>query len=55
MKNDPGLLDVLACPSCKGRLQYTSGEKLLCDACRLVFDVKDGVPVLLVEEAEPAD
>jgi len=55
MKKDTGLLDVLACPSCKGRLQYASDEKLLCDACRLVFDVKDGVPVLLVEEAEPAD
>lgn len=55
MKNDPGLLDVLACPSCKGSLQYTSDEKLLCNACDLVFDVKDGVPVLLVEEAEPAD
>lgn len=46
------LLDILACPKCKGPLQYT-GEALVCQACRLKFAVRDGIPVLLVEEAEP--
>ena len=54
MNKDPELLEVLACPSCKGRLEQTADEKLRCDGCRLVFDVEDGVPVLLVEAAKPA-
>lgn len=45
------LLDILACPKCKGPLQYT-GEALVCQACQLKYAVRDGIPVLLVEEAE---
>lgn len=47
------LLDKLACPQCKGPLQYVEeSHRLICNACRLAFRVSDGIPVLLVDEAE---
>ncbi len=48
------LLEVLACPKCKGGLVYDrKSEKLICDKCRLRFGVIDGdIPNMLIEEAE---
>lgn len=49
---DPRLLDILACPVCKGPLVRHAAEgALVCRADRLAFPVKDGVPVMLEEEA----
>ncbi|GAB7140697.1 hypothetical protein RsTz2092_06490 [Deferribacterales bacterium RsTz2092] len=54
-----GLLDVLVCPNCRGILELTSYEKnasedvLVCGKCRLVYPVRDGIPMLLMEEAVP--
>lgn len=45
------MLAILACPKCKGALKI-AGESLLCDACRLRYPIRQGLPVLLVEEAE---
>lgn len=45
------LLEILACPSCKGSLRET-GDALICSACRLKYPVRNGIPVLLLEEAE---
>ncbi|RQW88308.1 MAG: Trm112 family protein [Geobacter sp.] len=45
------MLDILACPKCKGSLQ-SAGESLVCEACRLRYPIRQGIPVLLVEEAE---
>jgi len=49
---DPKLLEILVCPICKGRLVYRkeAGE-LLCKVDRLGFPVKDGIPVMLEDEA----
>lgn len=49
---DPKLLEILVCPICKGPLQWRkeAGE-LVCKADRLAFPVKDGIPVMLEEEA----
>jgi uncharacterized protein YbaR (Trm112 family) len=49
---DQRLLDILACPICKGRLVYLreAGE-LLCRADRLAYPIRDGIPVMLAEEA----
>jgi uncharacterized protein YbaR (Trm112 family) len=48
------LLDILACPKCKGDIQLTdSGDGLVCSACRLVYPIKDDIPVMLIEEAAP--
>ncbi|MBI3592564.1 MAG: Trm112 family protein [Nitrospirae bacterium] len=46
------LLDILACPKCKGDLIYKETENgLVCDACKLMYPVKDDIPVMLIDEA----
>jgi uncharacterized protein YbaR (Trm112 family) len=47
---DPRLLEILVCPLCKGRLVPAPSE-LICKADRLGFPIKDGIPVMLEEEA----
>jgi len=50
---DQELLDILACPVCKGTLAYDQeNEKLICHACKLKFRIEDDIPVMLVDEAE---
>jgi len=50
---DQELLDILACPKCKGDLDYdTSKETLTCTACKLRYKIEDGIPNMLIEEAE---
>lgn len=47
------LLDILACPQCKGPVAAAADhQSLSCAACRLVYPVRDGIPVMLVEEAD---
>lgn len=47
------LLNILACPACKGELVYDANAgTLTCNACRLRYKVVDDIPVMLVEEAE---
>ncbi len=50
------LLEILACPKCKGELEYR-GDKdvLICHKCRLVYFVKDDIPIMLIEEAVSLD
>lgn len=49
---DKRLLDILVCPLCKGPLLWRPAEReLICRADRLAFPVRDGVPVMLEEEA----
>jgi uncharacterized protein YbaR (Trm112 family) len=43
-------LDILACPTCKGPLQDAGGA-LVCHACRLLYPIRNGIPILLAEEA----
>ena len=47
------LLDILACPKCKGDLEYLvePREVLICRACRLEYEVRDDIPIMLVDEA----
>ena len=55
---DSKLLDILACPICKGELIYDKkAQELLCRFDRVAFPVRDDVPVMLEEEARklPAD
>lgn len=47
------LLDILACPKCKGDIRLTEEEDaLVCDACKLKYPVKDDIPIMLIDEAE---
>ena len=49
---DNRLLDILACPACKGPLVFARDtQELVCRADRLAFPVRDGIPVMLEEEA----
>ena len=53
---DPKLLEILVCPLCKGPLVYRkdAGE-LVCKADRLAYPVKDGIPVMLEDDARKLD
>lgn len=49
---DGKLLDILACPLCKGSLVYKKAvAELICKPCRLGFPIKDDIPVMLEDEA----
>ena len=51
---DKQLLEILVCPICKGRLEYNQlGQALICHSDQLAFPIKDGIPVMLREEAKP--
>lgn len=47
------LLEIIICPKCRGKIRYD--EKLngiICDQCKLMYEIKDDIPVLLAEEAK---
>ena len=53
---EPWLLELLVCPKCKGDLRYEqSPEALVCERDRLRYEVRDGIPILLIDEAKPLD
>jgi uncharacterized protein YbaR (Trm112 family) len=50
------LLDILVCPQCKGELQLEADESgLRCEACRLLYLIRDDIPIMLVDEAKALD
>ena len=53
---DPRLLEILVCPLCKGSLVYRKeAAELVCKADRLAYPVKDGIPVMLEDDARKLD
>ena len=47
------LLDILACPKCKGPVKLTEEENgLVCKSCRLLYEIRDDIPVMLIDEAK---
>lgn len=51
---DRELLEVLACPVCKGDLIYDKDRDILiCEKCRVFYEVKEGIPVLLPDSGRP--
>lgn len=51
---DPKLLEILVCPRCKGELRYREKESSLdCTACGIAYEVRDGIPILLISEGKP--
>jgi uncharacterized protein YbaR (Trm112 family) len=57
MSLDPQLLEMITCPAPEhGQLAYDAGkETLTCQSCRRVYPVKDGLPVLLMDESVEAN
>lgn len=54
MTLSPKLLEVLVCPRCKGALEYREAEQaLLCPSCRLHYQVREDIPIMLLDEATP--
>ena len=53
---EPWLLEILVCPRCKGELRHQADpEALVCERDRLRYEVRDGIPILLIDEAQPLD
>jgi uncharacterized protein YbaR (Trm112 family) len=56
MTIDPRLLEILVCPLTKSRLRYDeAAQELVSDAAGLAYPIRDGVPVMLIEEAREID
>jgi hypothetical protein len=48
------LLEILVCPKCKGELKLTKEKDgLICERCKLIYPIKEDIPIMLIEEAEP--
>ena len=51
---DPKLLEILVCPLTKGPLTYDSdAQELISEQARLAYPIRDGIPIMLVDEARP--
>ena len=47
------LLEILACPKCKGNVRLNEAKDgLICDKCKLLYEIKDDIPVMLIDEAK---
>ena len=56
MPIDKELLAILACPKCKGDIRLSQkGDGLICDTCRVMYPIKDDIPVMLIDEAIPLE
>jgi len=57
MPVDQQLIEILACPKCKGELDYREPprEGFACRACRLFFPVEEEIPNFLIEDARPLE
>jgi uncharacterized protein YbaR (Trm112 family) len=50
------LLDILVCPKCRGELEYDrKNAELICHSCKLAYQIKDDIPIMLIEEARKLD
>ncbi len=48
------LLEILACPKCKGEIHLNELEDgLVCNTCKLLYEIKDDIPIMLIDEAKP--
>lgn len=46
------IFDILACPNCKGNVSYQKQkQEVICHPCALAFPIRDGIPVMLTEQA----
>jgi uncharacterized protein YbaR (Trm112 family) len=50
------LLDILVCPKCKDEIHLNDEKNgLICDTCKLLYEIRDDIPVMLIDEAKPVD
>ena len=57
MSVEQDLIEILACPKCKGELDYREppNEGFICNACKLFFPVEDDIPNFILEDAHPLE
>ena len=48
---DPKLLEILACPACRSDVVLNDENRLVCVQCRRAYPIRDGIPVMLIDEA----
>ncbi len=47
------LLDILVCPKCKGEIHLNEeNDGLVCEKCRLLYEIRDDIPIMIIEEAK---
>ncbi|PKN50394.1 MAG: hypothetical protein CVU58_01080 [Deltaproteobacteria bacterium HGW-Deltaproteobacteria-16] len=47
------LLDILACPKCKGEVKLTEKKDgLVCESCKLLYEIREDIPIMLIDEAK---
>ena len=52
----PDLLEILACPLCKGDIEYKpEREILICNTCKVYFEIIEGIPNMVPEDAKPLE
>jgi uncharacterized protein YbaR (Trm112 family) len=50
------LLDILACPKCKGVIELNEKQDgLVCHSCKLIYEIRDDIPIMLINEAKPLE
>jgi len=50
------LLDILACPKCKGNIYLNeTKDGLICENCKLMYRIEDDIPIMLIDEAKKLD
>lgn len=51
---DPILIEILACPKCHGPIKLLADDSgLSCEKCLLLYEIRDDIPIMVIEEARP--
>jgi len=54
MSINKDLLEILVCPKCKGDIYLNENQDgLICDKCKLMYEIRDDIPIMLIDEAKP--
>ena len=46
------LLEILACPQCKGPVKLRDEKELVCEKCMLSYEIRDDIPIMLIDQAK---
>ena len=49
---DKDLLEILACPNCKGAVKLKDETGIICEKCMLLYEIQDDIPVMLIDKAK---
>ncbi len=49
------LLEILACPQCKGPVKLKDTDGLVCEKCMLLYEIRDDIPIMLIDQAKKID